>query len=420
MFLGFPIADRTQGDSQDCQTKTQSQKQKGIALMVTIIIIAVMMMFASDLILNSQVNLETTVKQRDNVRAEYLAKSGFKLALFLVSIDHGIDLFMSSPQSPQKKASTDSLSDVWSALNGIPIGGDTAEMIGMLSKTFNLGKVMDSGVIEQLKLFEGSFTLDVQDENQKINVNYCHLGRCSEVLLMLESLFSCGPEKAFLDSKKIKPRELAYKIKDYIDSDNRAEGDSGEGDESDPYGKFKYKSKNAPLDSLAELRMIDGWDEEVHAVFSPYLTVFPFQQAGTDKYKINLNTASRALLQCLVPEAKSSCGEKFAVAINRRNNDSQEIASGNVSQVVRNLLCYSGAASTPQPPPPGSPPGTPAQTDPNDKTGWFASSSTTFNISIQASAGDRDRVLSAVIERTVPDAKKGIKGTYRVLSWKLL
>ena len=59
------------------------------------------------------------------------------------------------------------------------------------------------------------FVLKVEDEQSKINVNFCAQGRCSETLLMLESLFSCPAEQRFLDQKNVNPKELAYKIKDW-------------------------------------------------------------------------------------------------------------------------------------------------------------------------------------------------------------
>src|SRR5690606_10272926 len=125
------------------------------------------------------------------------------------------------------------------------------EMIDMFSESMGLSKVMDGGVISTLKEFDGSFVVNVTDESQKINVNYCHSGRCNETLLMLEALFSCPAEKVFIENKKINPKELAYKIKDWVDDNNRAESESGVSDEADPYLKRepKVRPKNAPFDS---------------------------------------------------------------------------------------------------------------------------------------------------------------------------
>ena len=94
--------------------------------------------------------------------------------------------------------------------------------------------------MDQLKLFDGSFTLDVSDESQRINLNYCATSRCSETLLMLEALFACPAEKAFLEQKKLSGRELAYRIKDWVDTDSRAEEASGYNDETQQIQIYQY------------------------------------------------------------------------------------------------------------------------------------------------------------------------------------
>jgi general secretion pathway protein K len=413
-LFGFPVetGSATGSDAPGPGAAGPQAGKRGIALIIAIRIISVMMMLTTDMIVNSQVNLQLAVSQRDNLKAEFMAKSAFNVGLMLLSADFAYDLYQ--VQSAGGKLS-DGMGDFWSAINGMPIGGETLEMLNSFQEEFELSKVLDSSVMDQLKLFDGSFVLDVSDEQQKINVNDCMYGRCSETLLMLEALFSCPAEKAFLEKKKVNGRELAYRIKDWVDSEMpaRAESESGYNDEDEPYVRRdpQVHAKNAPFDSIDELRMIEGWDEEMQAVFSPYLTVFPLQEKQTDPaHKINLNSASRALLGCLFPESKGDCAEKSTLALKARGDDKQSLvgAGQKVEDVLRDSLCYTGGT------------GAAGGGDGANKASWFTEMSTTFRIEAGGSVGDRTKKLTAVVQRVMPDPSKNEKASYKVLYWRLL
>ena len=400
---GFPVSDEVHTTEQ-----RSYHKKRGVALVIAIMVISVMMLFAADLIVASQVNLELSVAHRDNIKAEYLAKSGVNAATLMISADFAYDLAMI--QLGMQKELEDTAGDIWSAMNGLPIGGETVEMITQFQEGFDLNQVLDSAVMEQLRLFEGMFVLKVEDEQSKINVNYCAQGRCSETLLMLESLLSCPAEQQFLDRKNVNPKELAYKIKDWVDADSRAEESSGVSDEGDPYANRtpKVRTKNAPFDSLDELRLIDGWDEEIHRVFSPYLTVYPFQEKGTDKHHINLNTAPRALLQCLFPESRGQCAEQSTLALVERQNAGGAAlgkSGQKIEDILKSTLCYQGAGS--------------ASGEASDRTKWFQKHSMTYSIESRGQVGNREKVVHAVIQRVMPDLKKGDEKATKLLHWKL-
>lgn len=404
-LYGFPVE---QEGRSDAAGKSQKGK-RGVALIIAIMIISIMMLSTSELILTSQVNVTLATQGRDNLKAEYMARSGFNAGLLLLSADFAYDLFMAQ-QNP-KSGLNDGLGDWWGLMNGLPIGGETLEMVSQFQESFNVNSVMGSGVLDQLKLFDGSFILDVSDESSKININFCAQdGRCTRTMAMLEALFACPAEKAFLDQKKLNGKELAYRIKDWIDFDGKASEESGYNDEDEPYIKRepRLRAKNAPMDTMEELRLIEGWDEEVHAVFSQYLTVFPFQIKGQDRSQVNLNTATRALLQCLFPESKGECAEKSTLALNTRNNDKTSLGGEGkkMSEILRETLCFNGGD---------------AQTDDaSSKASWFAQNSMIFRIEVQGAVGDSSKTLSAVVERTMPDPKKNEKSTYRVLYWKVI
>ena len=399
--LPFPVEDR--------RTSDQRSGKRGVAIIVAVMVISLMMVFTADMIVSSQVNLELVSAARDNIVAEYMAKSGYNLALFLLSIDYGIDLFKQTTLKEQPK---DSLADIWAMLNGMPIGASTAELFASMQETFSLSAIADSNVMQRLKLFQGEFTLNISDESSKININYCASGgatpACQQIQEMLLALFNCPIEKSYLDSKDIEPIELVKKFQDWIDNNNRADPKSGLSDESDPYSKLNppYRTKNSQFDSVAELKLIDQWDDDLHTVFKPYLTVYPFKKRGNDRKdraRININTVSRELLACLVPEARSECGETYDIAMVKSRTEKIPLAE-NLKKTFKNVLCLPAGGK---------------KDSPKNRHNWFSESSPVYRIEVQGTVGFQEKRLRAVIKRGVAREKGKTATAYQLLYWQM-
>lgn len=391
-YLGFPT-----GEQED---KQPDKRRSGVAIIIAVMIISLMMVFTADMIVNSQVSLELVSAANDNITAEYLAKSGFNLALLLLSIDHGIDL---TRQHHMKQQPTDSLADIWAALNHIPIGAATAKT---LQDLFALNPLTDATATEMLGWFDGEFTINTNDEAAKINVNYCAAGEitpaCKQIQAMLLALFSCPLEKSYLDSKNIRPIEIVKRFQDWIDRNERADPDSGLSGESDPYMNQSpsYRAKNSQFDSVAELKLIHGWDDDLHVVFSPYLTTYPFKKTGNDpkdRSRININTAPRELLACLIPEAREKCGDTFDIAITRAHKDKTPVGT-DVRNTLLNTMCLPPTAK--------------------GKLDWFTGSSPVYRIEVKGTAGFQTRTLQAVIVRGLNVSNK-TPASYKLLYWQM-
>ncbi|MDE3269347.1 MAG: type II secretion system protein GspK [Pseudomonadota bacterium] len=394
-YLGFPVEQQPTP-----HTTVKNKRRAGVAIIIAVMIISLMMVFTADMIVNSQVNLELVSATNDNITAEYLAKSGFNLALLLLSIDYGIDL---TRQHHMKQKPTDSFADIWAAVNHIPIGEATAKT---LQDLFALNPLTDAAAIEMLGRFDGEFTLNISDEATKINVNYCAAGEitpaCKQVQAKLLALFNCPLEKSYLDSKNIRPLEIVTRFQDWIDRNDRADPNSGFSGESDPYLSMSppYKAKNSQFDSIDELKLIDGWDDDLHAVFSPYLTTYPFKKTGNDpkdRSRININTAPRELLACLVPEAREKCGDTFDIAITRAHKDKSPVGN-DARSALKDTLCL-------------------PEND-KGKLDWFTESSPVYRIEVKGTAGFQTKSLQAVIVRGLDTARK-TAAAYRLLYWRM-
>lgn len=414
-ILGFP----TLGTAlpQDQQQPAPPREQQGIALIIAMMTVAMMMGFVADMIVSSSVNLEMGAATKNNVKAEYLAKSGLNLSVFLLSTSFGIDLFRNSNQAgPAQAKPIDADDSMWNAFNRLPaFGAEAVEMLGQAQKgegapedPFGLKGIFSEDVRKQMMLFEDSFAIKIKDEASRINLSTCTNER-SCPLGLLKALFSCPAEKLFLEKKKVTGEELAYRIYDFISQSGRSSDQSGLGGKDDAYRNYDppYKARRLPLDSIDELKLIEGWDDDIHAVFAPYLTVYPYIDGSAKSQQINLNTAATELMTCLSPLAtKAENYERFALAMNRLKNNGEPIVDDpkKIEEVLQQQFYY--------------------QSDENDQLKLpekLTVRSDTFRVMITAYSGSQKIELIAIVNRIMPKStqflreRQDVKRSYRLL-----
>lgn len=408
---GFPVAG-----------KQGSRGRRGISLMVALLAIALMMGFAADLITSSAVNLELAGRGRDRIKAKFLAKSGEKLALFLVMIGWGVDLTRAQGSTPKAMAKplSDDNTSIWGMLNGLPpFGASSVELLRSGAEAeedpFGLKGIFSTKLAEQMALFEDSFVIKVEDEGAKINVNNCRVGRCNETIAQLIALFSCPVEKQFLENRNLSPEELAYRIKDFISSASGTSEQSGYSDKNTPYQKANppYETKGMPFDSLDELLLVEGWDDDIHKVFSPFLTIFPIQHKGRKESKININTAKRELISCLIPQARDeSCRENFELKFAKIQEKKQAIlmSGKNIDDTLKDLTCFESNKK---------------RDSKENPLNWFSGRSDVHRITIESETGVQRIKLVTLIRKIMPGDKNPLrarlesKRAYQRLFWQL-
>jgi type II secretory pathway component PulK len=403
-----------------------------VALLIALMTIMMMVGLVADMIVTSSVNIEMATASRDRIRTEYLTKSGFNFAVYMLTMSWGIDLFQSTAPKPLHKDLSDDGKSLWSMVNKLPpMGAVMVELLNSGKKEdkeddddedddpFKLRGMMNEGIAEKMKLFEDMFSIKISDEASKININKCSEGRCDETIKMLMALFSCPAEKSFLESKKIEPEQMAYRIKDFISNSSITSSESGFSDKNSPYQEFtpSYHVKEAPFDTIDELKLVAGWDDEIHTIFAPYLTVYPYPTAGTkDDTRINVNTVAPELLSCLIPESRSQgCAESYAQKMYKIKKDNAVVFQKDIKETLSGLACLGKDTSSDS--------SSDQRSKPED---WFDQKSNVFRIEVNASTGRQDRKLIAVVRRVLPQEKNKqreqlpVKRAYQILHWKLL
>lgn len=397
-YFGFPVEE--EGES----GQKEGKRQSGVAMLIALLVTAMVMLFLTELKLSSAVALRLSLGNHLNTKGEYVAKSGANLAAFLISSDLAIELtiFETAPGTQ--------LPPIWDQINGFPIGAETQEMISTFQEGFNLSSISDSGALDQLKDLEGSFVLNIEDETAKINLNYCAVGRGTKCLEMLEALFSCPAEREFLERKKVIAKDIVMMVRDYIDNDDRPISGTGYtpnySAEEDPYLDLDQSDlkgpKNARFDSIDEMRLIPGWDEELHKIFSPYFTVYPNppSSAKESELLVNFNNVSRELLGCLLPKSTRDC-DNSAISYNNRIDTGPITGFGNIQSTISQNYC----------------------TPDTNKAKLFTYRTDVFRVNVQATVEEQTRDLSVVMKRGIPDEidqRDQFTGAYKYLYWKML
>lgn len=386
----YPVGESFESNKKD------SAPQSGIALMVAVMIISVMMMFAAEFIVSSTVDLTRASAQRDNVRAEYVAKSGANWALWLNLFDYGLQMQLGA--DPSTKAIKDGIGTLWDKLDTVfsydtPL--DLTEA-GKFASALGLSGFMDSALLDLLKSLGGELGVKVVDESGKINLNVCYQQKveCNTVIMQLEALMGCtSVEQDYNRQGNIRPNEIVRRIRDWVDDNNVVEAGSGNGDENEAYEKRKppHKSKNSPFDSINELLFVDGWNRELHAYYSQYLTVWPYVDKNfTNGSKLNINTMPQEALRCMfgkelgTPEAMEKFVKKYRELINK--NGQIAGSESELKSVISDLTGYRGESQE--------------QGGSGDKISWLTTDSRAFKIKAKGIVGDQTRILEYVIQRS--------------------
>ncbi len=134
--------------------------------------------------------------------------------------------------------------------------------------------------------FDGDFSAILTDEDSKITVNnFQNLASTTDYTTFIEDptylalmgLFSTEENEQWFYDHDLDRTELIANLADWIDANTTRLAASG-GEEDSLYSNLEladdYLSKNAPFDSLEEIREVSGWSDEVFDRFKDSLSVW--------------------------------------------------------------------------------------------------------------------------------------------------
>jgi general secretion pathway protein K len=294
--------------------RKQRGKKRGIALIMVLGAITILTVFLTELQTDTSAALAGALADRDRLKAEYYARSAVNLSRMLLSseklirTDPSIAILLSMVKIKQIP--------VWefsSLVLGAFNGGDRARVFGS-----NVGVDLASGKnigIPGRDYFEAT----IIDEDSKVNINTsAGANPPAQLMLQLATMFA-QPQYAPMfegrdaDEQFSDPGTLCAAIVDWADADenltNCAEPKKPPaGAEDNIYQMLglDYRRKNAAYDSLDELRLIRGMDDDRWATFvdpdpnDPHKRLVTVWGQDISNNPININTANAQTLWAIV------------------------------------------------------------------------------------------------------------------------
>ena len=257
------------------------KNEKGLALILVLITVAILTVLVADFTFNTHVDFEISRNVLNDIKARYIAKSGISVI-----------------SSTMKSNNLEELSKLAKLVPDLEIGEGEKASWSFTVPSFPVG----AGVV----------SLRVEDERSKINLNSLVNSNSNkvdfQVLTSLTQLFR------FLEVDQEKSSLFISSLINWLDRDL-----SGSQNDQDPQGangnfykslKNPYKIKDGQMDSVEEIRMIEGMDKEFYDKVKNYVTVYPQNKL------INFSTASKPVIMAIIKAAHVS-------SIKRQTNQSE-------------------------------------------------------------------------------------------------
>lgn len=224
--------------------------EAGIALIITLLILVLLVTIIMEFDFATRREMRSTGNFRDEIKAYYLAKSGVNAARSALKEDK---------QGPNRY---DALTELWaSPIPPIPLG-------------------------------DGFVTAEIVDEGRKINLNSLITGNDKA------DEFTRKQIRRLFELLELNP-DLVDPIIDWLDKNDEMESN---GAEISYYNSLErpYNCKNAPMETISELRMIKGINGEIYNKVSRYLTVYPYPPKDKSVINvINMNTADPIVIKSM-------------------------------------------------------------------------------------------------------------------------
>ncbi len=256
-------------------------RQKGIALIIVSVVIAMMTTLVAEFSYNARVDLEAAANSRDQLRAEYLARSGIQLARLLIKVQQtvldqpNVRKFLGDAQladyAPYLIRAFGGDKDEREGLGSL-LGIDASSLKGMgagKGATFDLALTSDDG---RLNLNCGAGLNDVPHQQQLYGVLNSLLWPPR-----YNRLFNVPDQDGQLSQRA---SDVARAILDWADLDENpfepppATSSSNAEDYRYDTGRDPYKAHNMYYDTIEELTLVRGISDELWGSFGELLTVY--------------------------------------------------------------------------------------------------------------------------------------------------
>lgn len=300
------------------RARVRRRDRRGIAMLVVVAALMILTTLLTDISFSARVRVLTAAHERDELQAYYLAQSGINIYRLVLMANRQIS--RNSMFKPYLEAAGIPPGDaLWKMVPMINTGlmrmlfvADEGDVSEAEAEEFAQSGEVSAEVSEQSREegggrfsgrnfldFPGDFVTEVRGEDCRANVNLFATASSEQVTQetavgqVIYGLMSGDENLQWLRERNLEPWDLISNLRDWVDADNMRSTTSG-GYEDDLYNRLDspYLAKNARFDTPSEIRLVDGWQDEVFDKFGGELSIY----GGG---KIDINCASDEMLKGL-------------------------------------------------------------------------------------------------------------------------
>ena len=289
-------------------------KERGIALIMVMGAIAILTVMLAEFQDETSAELAAATAIRDSIQAEYTAKSAINLSRLLIASEPSMrksiaPLFMLMKRNPPQLPLWEFSDRLLGVFNDPESSAGSAASLGI-----------DPTQGKNLGLPNGAWELSIVDEDSKINFNLGAANEIAHIRLAKEIMGLLAPiqyDPLFTQKDGSGQYNDRYQtcaaIVDWADVDEngfncntqQTTAAQSAGIEDNYYSLMlpkAYRRKNAPYDSLAELHMVRGVNEDFWATFIDPSPEDPKKRVATiwGQGAVNVNTANAQTLLAVV------------------------------------------------------------------------------------------------------------------------
>ncbi|HRK08124.1 MAG TPA: type II secretion system protein GspK [Pseudobdellovibrionaceae bacterium] len=281
----------------DVSTKSNTQRptpvrrsRRGAALMLALFATTLLMVIATEIMYETNVEYVVSTQAVHRVRAYWSARAAVEISLLRISIFR-----QAKSLAGQNLPDPSLLDQIWQQPFAWP--PPLPDGVGEVERS----EIQKAVKASDLTAIRTSYLATIESEGARIDVN--DLGSPSTILAkatkdQLLGIFRAKLENDEAFASRYRGRnfeELIDNIKDYIDPDETSSAGGGpEATALLPDGN-PIPTKNEPLESLSELHFVSGMSDEIYDLLEPRLTLYGSKG-------ININQASADVLKALGPD----------------------------------------------------------------------------------------------------------------------
>lgn len=296
------------------------RKARGVAILTVMVSIALMMAIVTEMSVKETVRYKLALNERDALQAEALAQGGANFAQLILTVQEPLQKYMATfaKSGMQLPAYT-----VWDLM---PIDSDLLKGItdgsflpdfGFLSGDKNSSSSASSDSDDKKKTlvsenkaknvplfgeyqapeggyggFSGRFSTEIKDEESKISIRKWPKHPSPKQKIIADQIFRVLSKKEnelLFDRRMgnetgVGPAQLVGNIYDYISDDERAVDTNASsqrwgldkiGDKRSQYSDSpNITPKRAPMDTIAELRLVPGMTDAIFSVLNNIISIY--------------------------------------------------------------------------------------------------------------------------------------------------